>query len=319
MTKDSRADKFTTELEDIVIIKKKQITINVEKGGAGSGHWGHAGRPGKLGGSLPGSVALSIRTGPTAKARQAAAKNGLAAYKKKLKELKKKKVRDADEIDFEEVDIQEGVSEYWDTLGMNCEFDDFAAQAYNYHDEKTGWTARLSRIELDQTPRSKSPDETEISIRGDVYKPNGESPGYFRRTIFKNSDGKIEVHNDMFVLDSGVGGKGFGSRFYKNAEETYLQAGVDMVTIHANLSVGGYAWARMGYDFTGTFEREFNINRYNNNRYVNKLPLDTPAYKIAVAPGGKDFLLGSNWHAVKNMDPDDEGFLVGYHYMSLKD
>ena len=53
-----RSDKFTWELGDITIHKKgeKQVygwQLEV-KGGRGSGHWGHAGRPGKRGGSLPG-------------------------------------------------------------------------------------------------------------------------------------------------------------------------------------------------------------------------------------------------------------------------
>lgn len=34
-----------------------------QKGGPGSGHYGHAGRPGRRGGSVPGSVAVSVRTG----------------------------------------------------------------------------------------------------------------------------------------------------------------------------------------------------------------------------------------------------------------
>ena len=45
-----------------------------QKGGPGSGHWGHAGRPGKVGGSVSGSVAVSIRTGQTARERQATAR-----------------------------------------------------------------------------------------------------------------------------------------------------------------------------------------------------------------------------------------------------
>lgn len=48
----------------------------VEKGGPGSGHYGHAGRRGRRGrrgGSLPGGVAMSIRTGRDAAERQAAA------------------------------------------------------------------------------------------------------------------------------------------------------------------------------------------------------------------------------------------------------
>ena len=39
------------------------------KGGKGSGHHGHAGRPGKHGGSLPSGVAVSIRTGRAAAVR----------------------------------------------------------------------------------------------------------------------------------------------------------------------------------------------------------------------------------------------------------
>ena len=47
--------------------------LTIEKGGPGSGHWGHAGRPGQRGGSVSGSIAMSIRTGRTARERQAAA------------------------------------------------------------------------------------------------------------------------------------------------------------------------------------------------------------------------------------------------------
>lgn len=43
-----------------------------ELGSAKSGNWGHAGRPGKRGGSVPRSVAMSIRTGRDWKERQAA-------------------------------------------------------------------------------------------------------------------------------------------------------------------------------------------------------------------------------------------------------
>jgi len=46
-----------------------KLTLRL-KGGPGSGHWGHAGRLGKVGGSLPGNVALSIRTGKTAEERR---------------------------------------------------------------------------------------------------------------------------------------------------------------------------------------------------------------------------------------------------------
>lgn len=44
------------------------------KGGPGSGNWGHAGRPGSRGGSMPRGVAMSVATGRDAAERQAAAR-----------------------------------------------------------------------------------------------------------------------------------------------------------------------------------------------------------------------------------------------------
>lgn len=53
--------------------KSLQLLFSILKGGAGSGNYGHAGRPGRRGGSAPKSglgAAMSLLTGPTAKARQ---------------------------------------------------------------------------------------------------------------------------------------------------------------------------------------------------------------------------------------------------------
>jgi len=54
-------------------MKKWQIR---SLGGPGSGHFGHASQPGRRGGSLPRSAAMSIRTGKDWEARQKAAKGG---------------------------------------------------------------------------------------------------------------------------------------------------------------------------------------------------------------------------------------------------
>jgi hypothetical protein len=48
--------------------------VPVTKGGPGSGNWGHAGRPGKRGGSVPKASGMSLATGQTAQQRQALAK-----------------------------------------------------------------------------------------------------------------------------------------------------------------------------------------------------------------------------------------------------
>lgn len=59
-------------------MKKHEIIQDAltKRGGPGSGHYGHAGRTGHQGGSLPGKTAMSLKTGKTAGARQAAANGG---------------------------------------------------------------------------------------------------------------------------------------------------------------------------------------------------------------------------------------------------
>jgi len=48
----------------------KQSDRDLPLGGPGSGHYGHAGRPGLRGGSFPADVAVSIEKGRTAVERQ---------------------------------------------------------------------------------------------------------------------------------------------------------------------------------------------------------------------------------------------------------
>lgn len=59
------------------------------KGGPGSGNWGHMGRPGTRGGSASTSVGMSIASGPTARARQALARNPLSRLTVATKEKPK--------------------------------------------------------------------------------------------------------------------------------------------------------------------------------------------------------------------------------------
>lgn len=67
-------------------------------GGPGSGHWGHASQPGRRGGSLPRSTAMSIRTGKDWERRWEAARRG----KKETPEQYRQRVYDEikDRVDF---------------------------------------------------------------------------------------------------------------------------------------------------------------------------------------------------------------------------
>ena len=55
--------------------------------------------------------------------------------------------------------------------------------------------------------------------------------------------------HDFFKIDSDEQGSGFGSEFFFHSEEAYTNYGISEIKVHANITVGGYAWARMGFDF----------------------------------------------------------------------
>ena len=58
---------------------KKGEVIEHVLGGKGSGNWGHAGRPGEVGGSVGRSVAMSLKTGPDCEERKKRGKSGFGS------------------------------------------------------------------------------------------------------------------------------------------------------------------------------------------------------------------------------------------------
>lgn len=60
---------------------------------------------------------------------------------------------------------------------------------------------------------------------------------------------KKECHIDMVDLPKAEQGKNTGKAFLQKVEETMKRKGIHNLSLCADLSVGGYAWARMGFDF----------------------------------------------------------------------
>lgn len=61
------------------------------------------------------------------------------------------------------------------------------------------------------------------------------------------ADGSVDHHE--LVLDPDEQGAGFATRWNQQAEAAYREIGIDRITLNANIDVGGYAWARAGYDW----------------------------------------------------------------------
>lgn len=90
-------------------------------------------------------------------------------------------------------------------------------------------------------------EEGAISIRGIlVYK--GERIGRFDRTISRHGT-NVQAYHDVLYMNKDYQGTGFGSEFFYHSEDAYRLMGIDEIRTFANTSVGGYAWAKMGFEF----------------------------------------------------------------------
>ncbi|KUL25027.1 WXG100-like domain-containing protein [Actinoplanes awajinensis] len=78
----------------------------------------------------------------------------------------------------------------------------------------------------------------------------GEKVGVIDRRIgVDRSTGGIEVQHLRFDVKPEYQNLGFGRAFNDHMEGWYVESGVDRIVLQAGKSVGGYAWARAGYDW----------------------------------------------------------------------
>lgn len=183
-------------------------------------------------------------------------------------------------------------------------------RAYEYHDAPTGLHTRVSKI-IDHGPGK--PVEVEVTIHDRA----GAKVGDALRVI--EPDGH-SVHHNALILEGPVQGQGFGTRYNQNAEHTYRAAGIDQIHLLANVDVGGYAWARAGYDFQNSRARGKVAHRAKQllgqftpaeQASIQAVLHDPEFSPLAMAmagwrPGatmwpGKRIMLGTSWGGVRKL------------------
>ncbi|MCZ4497275.1 MAG: hypothetical protein JWM25_1860, partial [Thermoleophilia bacterium] len=158
----------------------------------------------------------------------------------------------------------------------------------------------------------------------------GESRvGRFNRDQTLHASGRLEVHHSLMTIDSSRQGTGYARSFNDRAFARYAEAGVDDVTIDAALSMGGYAWARQGFELVGNGADE--VARATNRaekltRLVDRSrsKIDDAAYaeleprlyrggelrpdtltsvqELAAMPVGRSVLVGNSWSGIRPIE-----------------
>jgi len=155
---------------------------------------------------------------------------------------------------------------------------------------------------------------------------------------FSVKEGVLSVYHHSFMLDDDYQGKGLAADINEHVEEEYEKLGVSEIRLHANDSIGGYAWARQGYDFSEEDELEEmqsdfsyfieqnweeeealelidQIERFTHSwQFANWNPTDEPHGEHL----GKKWMLGTNWNAKKKLDKKSAGYKIGKGYFAAK-
>jgi hypothetical protein len=105
-----------------------------------------------------------------------------------------------------------------------------------------------------------SDDPNVLSFSGQIHDAEGKSIGDFTRTIDFNEN---KASSDYFKLHSRDTGKDIGKQMLAANVAKYQELGLDSVSVHANIDVGGYAWARYGYVPTEDSWRDLTSNLYD--------------------------------------------------------
>jgi len=172
--------------------------------------------------------------------------------------------------------------------------------------------------------------------------------GKMRRTFRRNGRGKLIVTHQSFALNPSFQNQGVASDMLENVEKEYEKHGVWGINLTANADIGGYAWARQGYDFTSDKDRE-KIRKYFVRRvtelhkrgkisdkdltpFLEAIDSFEHSWEFAswnpkpLPPGkfgyldklGKTMMLGRSWGAGKRLDKKSQGYQRGKIYFALK-
>lgn len=147
----------------------------------------------------------------------------------------------------------------------------------------------------------KSESRASIRMEGDGWECS--------RMFYRDRDGTTYVEHSLFEVDAQYQGKGLSKAVLRAFYEQYRAIGIDRMEVHANIDVGGYTWARYGFQANSRSDVQYAINWNQLNPtqqgYIRKMiedwystrPDDSPfpIKKIADLTYGRTALLGRDW------------------------
>ena len=208
----------------------------------------------------------------------------------------------------------------------------------------TGWEVNGRHYEATWSPFSTA--DNLITYYGAITDGDGQYVGDVVRAFERDSsEGDIHAYHDRLSIRRDFQGQGIGSAFLKACEDSYVRVGITEIRLHANLDVGGYAWARTGFDFLDRKEAAATVNgmidgiqpsdppsvrdellairgKMSDGQWPTPFELSNVGYsQRSLADGrvtwfGKEMLMTMEWNAKKILTPAAEEAIAAAAGMS---
>lgn len=193
------------------------------------------------------------------------------------------------------------------------------------HEKKS----RQLRAQVDEVLKM---GEGKIRVKGYVYDHERLDVGEFTRYLERDDDdGTWFANHDFLALNTGYRGQGFAKQWNDSMFDWYRANDVKYVKLLANIDVGGYAWAKQGFDWLDpigpkgvAIDVRRSVKLYESNYTAAQLasanavfdrletvPFGSPnfptPYEVAMAGWtegvddwpGKRGMLGTRWEGIK--------------------
>jgi hypothetical protein len=156
------------------------------------------------------------------------------------------------------------------------------------------------------------------------YKGTKEDEIFAMTRVFNFDGDVLSVSHELLILPASIRSKGVAKKILNLLYRYYRKIGVERIELYANLDIGGYSWAKFGFNTTRR-NAEFVIGRAQRNDVIslqeyldaeriinshfrkNEYSQVFPMRLLAQESYGKRMLLGSNWDGF--LDLTDKGQL----------
>lgn len=127
-------------------------------------------------------------------------------------------------------------------------------------------------VETGALYRDNSGSEALVLVDFTLKDKNGRQVGSVVRSI-KKYPNEVSVSNDGFRIAREWQDKGIGGEITRGLEDYYKAHGVNKIEVHANVDVGGYAWAKAGFQYQYPHDAGRHLDRV-----LNSLPVEGSPY-----------------------------------------